>query len=244
MTTIRHYVSAALLVGVAVTVFGQGVVIIQHSGANSPLTEGWRGGGGYPVTNDLGVNAWSTPGRNNGAANYEYSLTTQQQASLANGWVFSVNARVATLNANPNYFGAVLLGTASNDVLLYFGSTASGDPLANLNYGPELEITNSFTLAGAGMTYNLYQFIYDSSSDMLSFWINGSEYATNVPAPAGLSDVIWQGGGSPQYTLVNWNLVSLEIVPEPSAVSLLFLGSGALVCLRLRRRAGKTQSRR
>ena len=33
-------------------------------------------------------------------------------------------------------------------------------------------------------------------------------------------------------------------VPEPGGLSLLALGSGALVCLRLRRRAGKTQSRR
>ena len=232
----RRLVLVALLAGASVSALGQGVVVIQHSGAVDPVTEGWSGFGGYPVANDLGVNAWSTPGHNNLAFHYQYAFTPQQQAGQTDGWVFSVNARVATANANPNYFNAVLMGAAYGNIVLWFGSMANGDPLVNLNYGPGQSITNTFTLAGAGMSYNLYQLIYNGSANGVSFWINGMAYATNVPAPAGLSDLIWGGGGSPQYTRVNWNLVSFEIVPEPSAVALLFLGSGAVICLRLRKR--------
>lgn len=233
---------ATLSIAATRSAHAQGTVIIQHSGANSPIAEGWIGGGGYPVTNDLGVNAWSTPDPNNGAANYEYIFSPEQQAGLANGWLFSISARVPTLGANANYAGAVLMGGTYDNVLLLFGSVANGDPLVNLNYGPGQSLTNTYVLSGVGTSYNLYQLIYNASADELSLWINGMEYATNVPAPPSLSGITWGGSGGPQYERVNWNLVSFEIVPEPTAISLLLLGSGVLLYIRARRMRGQSQN--
>ena len=238
-TKFKYLAVLVLLSETVIPAWGQGVVVVQHSGATDPITEDWSGVGGYPVTNDLGVNAWSTPNSDNLAALYEYALTPQQQAGLTAGWVFSVNARIVpfgTSGASPNNFNATLMGAAYGNVALWFGSMANGDPLINLVSGPGLAITNSFVLTGAGMSYNLYQLILNGPANMLSFWINGVEYASNISPPQNLSDVIWGGGGSPQYERVNWNLVSFETVPEPSDLSLLFLGSSALIYLRVRKR--------
>ena len=59
---------ATLFATVIIPAFGQGTLIIQHSGATDPVTEGFQNlgsGGGYAILNDTGVNAWVTPGATN-----------------------------------------------------------------------------------------------------------------------------------------------------------------------------------
>jgi hypothetical protein len=220
---------AVLLVTEVVPALGQGTLIIQHSGATDPLTEGWSGSGGYPITNDLGVNAWSMPEPNNLGDHYQYDTTSQEQAELLSaGWIFSINARVATSNAplgQFGYFDAVLWGSPASIAVLIFGSTTNGDPIVKLKCG---SASDTITLTGAGSTYNLYQLQYDVTADTASLWIDGVDYLSNIALTnQNIVTVAWEGGGSPAYERVNWNLVSLEITPEPSTMAL--FGLGALI---------------
>ena len=229
---------AVLLVTEVVPALGQGTLIVQHSGATDPLTEGWNGFGGYPITNDLGVNAWSMPEPSNLGDGYQHDTTSQEQAGLSSaGWIFSINARVATSNAplgQLGYFDAVLWGSPAAIAVLFFGSTTNGDPIVRLKYG---SISDTITLTGAGSTYNLYQLQYDVSMDTASLWINGVDYLSNIPLTnQNIVTVAWEGGGSPAYERVNWNLVSLEITPEPSTMTLFGLGALILAARRFRRR--------
>ena len=229
---------AILLASAAVPALGQGTLIIQHSGATDPSTEGWYGFGGYPITNDLGVNAWSMPEPNNLYDHYQYDTTSQQQAELSSaGWTYSINARIATSNAplgQFEYFDAILWGSQVSIAELIFGSATNGDPIVRLNCG---SISDTITLTGAGSTYNLYQLQYDVSVDTASLWINGVDYLSNIPLTnQNIVTVAWEGGGSPTYERVNWNLVSLEITPEPSTVALFGLGAFIVAARRFRER--------
>jgi hypothetical protein len=225
----RSLAMATFFVTAVIPALGQGTLVIQHAGATDPLTEGWIGYGGYPITNDLGVNAWSMPEPNNLGDGYQYDTTPQEQAELsAAGWIYSIDARIATPNATLGqlgYFDASMVGSQES-VGLFFGSTAIGDPIVELKYG---SISDTINLTGAGSSYNLYQLIYDVPAATASLWINGVDYLNNIPLPnQNILYVVWEGGGSPQYERVNWNLVSLEITPEPGTVALVFLGSGVL----------------
>ena len=231
-------VLATFFVTAAVAVFGQGTLVIQHSGATDPLAEGWSGSGGYPITNDLGVNAWSMPEPNNLADAYQYNTTSQEQADLSSaGWTYSINARIATSNAllgQLGYFDAVLWGSPAAIAVLFFGSATNGDPIVRLKCG---SISDTITLTAVGSTYNLYQLQYDVSMDTPSLWINGVDYLSNIPLTnQNVVTVAWEGGGSPAYERVNWNLVSLEITPEPSTVALFGLGAFIVAARRVRER--------
>jgi hypothetical protein len=231
-------VLATVFLTATVAALGQGTLVIQHSGATDPITEGWNGLGGYPITNDLGVNAWSMPEPNNLADLYQYAPTSQEQAELSSaGWTYSINARIATSNAplgQLGYFDAVLWGSPAAIAVLFFGSTTNGDPVVRLKCG---SISDTITLTGAGSTYNLYQLQYDVSVDTASLWINGVDYLSNIPLTnQNIVTVAWEGGGSPAYERVNWNLVSLEITPEPSTVALFGLGAFIVAARRFRGR--------
>jgi hypothetical protein len=228
----------AIAVGPAL---GQGTMIIQHSGAADPLTEGFVGHafGGSPVFNDAGVNAWATPSSTNSSSSYGYFLSSQQQIETTGAnWTFTVNVRVATEHASTNpvaFYAGLEVG--SEGYLLLFDSTPTGDPdelYLSVNSGP----TNIVNLTGAGSTYNNYQLIYNASADMASLWINGVEY-TNDISPLQQhngSQVYWGSEGTSAYELANWNLVSFEITPEPTTICLLLFGSGVLIYVLKRRR--------
>lgn len=208
---------------------GQGTIILQHSGATDPTTEGFsfsgqRGLSG-PVINNLGMNAWITAtSAGDGPAYYTQILTPQQQAELAGAsWDLSVTLRVVQSPDPVDTRVAFDLGSMA--YWLSFSVNANGDPVV----GP-------YTLTGAGSTYNNYQLIYDASTETASLWVNNVEVNSDQPGfaynyPAQLSWGEENQGGPYQ---ANWSLVSLEITPEPSAISLLFLGGGVLIYVRIR----------
>ena len=221
---------------------GQGTMIIQHSGATDPLTEGFVGQafGGSPVFNDAGVNAWATPSSTNSHCNYGYFLSSQQQIETTGAnWTFSVDVRVATKHISTDRvaFYAGLDISSEGYYGLLFDSTPTGDPdevYLSVNSGP----TNIVNLNGAGSTYNNYQLIYNASADMASLWINGVEYADAISPlepDHGVQSVYWGSEGGPTFEQANWNLVSLTI-PEPSSAAVFLLGSGVLVYVLKRRR--------
>ncbi|HKI70653.1 MAG TPA: PEP-CTERM sorting domain-containing protein [Verrucomicrobiae bacterium] len=223
--------------------FAQGLIVIQHAGATDPLTEGFVGtsSGGHPVINDMGVNAWATPdnatnGWSTVFSDYTYILTSQQLTeAVGAGWIFSANLRIATTNGGNATFCAALNLGSEGYFRLYFGSTITGDPFVEaVNYGPgsPTNIIAQVTLTGAGSTYNNYQLVYDASARTASLWINGSKYVKSIALgqPNYGGAVYWGCLGAQEgYAQANWNSVSLEIVPEPSSLSLLFLGGGLLL---------------
>ena len=181
---------AIRLASAAVPALGQGTLIIQHSGATDPVTEGFQNlghGSGYPVINDMGVNAWVTPGITNGNPFYEYWLTPQQEAeSVGADWILSVNLRIATTNSGP-WFGLAFYAAG---IGLDFGSDSNGNQFVGYGYG----LGTNYSVTLSGLNYHDYQLKYDDSADTVSLWIDGAEYANNIlPSgrPAYLTEIEW-----------------------------------------------------
>ena len=219
-----------------VPALGQSTLIFQHSGATDPLTEGFdkalAPGNGYPVINDMGANAWVTPGISNLNVFYSYVLTPQQQAESAGaGWTLSADLRITTTNSYPVF--SLLLDGYGAGYGLDFGSDPNGEQFVDY-LGGSAALGGRVTLAGSN--YNNYQIRYDPSADTLSLWINGEEYASNFSTnrAAYLVEVGWGSGYyGAQNAQANWNLVSLEITPEPSAMALFGLGALIVAARRL-----------
>jgi hypothetical protein len=224
---------AVLLAFAARLVHGQGTLVIQHSGATDPTTEGFTLGSSNPVQvggviNDLGFNAWST------AVSYSsvgYYCSIENLTGL--DWELTGTLRI--VSSNPVVFN-LNLTTGSEYYNLRFGSKANGDPQVVVVGSSTSPV---FTLNNAGSTYNTYQLLYDAASDTADLYINGAEQLENIAGGTysefPLSPSLGFGGGNQGPTSqANWNMVSLEIVPEPSAISLLFLGGGFLIYVRKR----------
>jgi len=232
----RSLALATLFVSAVVPVFGQGTLVIQHSGATDPVTEGFQNeghGNGYAVINDMGVNAWVTPGISTNFPHYYYGLTPQQRAESAGaGWILSADLRITTTNSFP-LFNLILEGYGGS-YGLDFGSDSNGDQYVIYGSGR----TDRATLPGSN--YSNYQLIYNASADMVSLWVDGVEYANNIftnQHETYLIDVQWGSGYNVGHNdLANWNLVSLEITPEPSTMALFGLGALILAARRIRGR--------
>lgn len=225
---------AAFLATATIPVLGQGTLIIQHSGATDPATEGFQSlgpGGGYAILNDAGINAWVTPGATNQSVYFKYVLTPQQQAASAGAsWILSADLKIATTNSPADFL--LYLEGVNASVGLNFGSDSNGDQY--VIYGPGS--AGRVTLPCSN--YNDYQLRYDASTETMSLWIDGTEYANNIYTnehDTYLAYLGWGGGTDVGNPLANWDVVSLNI-PEPSPAAVFLLGSGVLLLVRKRKR--------
>jgi hypothetical protein len=104
----------------------------------------------------------------------------------------SADLKIATTNSFP-YFGLYLDGF-NVSIGLNFGSDSNGDQYVEY-LGGSAALGGTVTLPGSD--YNNYQVRYDPSTDMVSLWINGTEYVNNFSAntnrAAYLTDVGWGG---------------------------------------------------
>jgi hypothetical protein len=213
--------------------FGQGTLIVQHSGATDPATEGFSlsdlsGGSVGPVTNDLGMNAWATDIPQRGFVGYIDSLTPLQQSeTVGANWILSATLRDLQSGVLPNTFIEL---TASDTYYMYIGSEINGDPYVNGSRSNPV-----FVLNGGGGGYHNFQLVYSAATTEVSLWVDGVDQIPDFfQTPAtGISQIEF-GEGQGGYSSDNWNSVFLEIVPEPSAVSLSFLGGGVLIYVRIR----------
>jgi hypothetical protein len=217
--------------------FGQGLLVAQHSGSADPTTEGFTlkyflSGQTTGPTNDGGIKAWITASpQGSGSLEYDQFLTPEQQAELDGAnWNLAVTLRVFT--AGPSALLNFYTGTERFS--MYFG-VINGAPFVTA--GP-LGSNPMFVLSNSNLSYNNYRLVYNSVNDLASLWINGVQEASNIQgAPSSqAAEVDWgliQTGPLPAQA--NWNLVSLEIVPEPSEFSLVCFGSGVLLYVILRR---------
>ena len=221
--------------------YGQGTIIAQHSGANDPTTEGFGSygtGQAGGVINDLGYNAWVTPWAYRSSRGYGASINNIADVN----WILSVTVRIATTNTDPGIFSAIVDTGASSSPLfsLQFGSDSSGNPIVET--GGSNGIQYNYTLTDAGSTYNNYQLVYDAGTETANLWVNGTEELSGIAGRFGPTSASFGWGGNSSYqtsgtSQANWSLVSLEITPEPSAISLLFLGGVFLIYVRNRKAA-------
>lgn len=211
-------------------------IVIQHCGANNPEKEGWttiQSGTEInvgPVFNDpcFGYDAWFTDDNESmsGVLRYRKKLTMEQKmwADL-HGWKLTVVLRVVdfpTELAKPesSYKNSIYVnfqaGDGGRNAALSFGSGPEDIPRCTLARFDE----NTF---GAGtMDYNRFEITYrprSSKEGSLNFAVDGKSRSSYLNARVngtGSSAFLEWGANGPATTgQGNWNLVQLEIFPDP-----------------------------
>lgn len=222
---------------------GQGSRLAQHLGANNPILEGFSSQAfGTPmtegVTNDLGVNAWSTLFD---ASGIMYQRKLPDFSSL--DWVLSITLRIVTPGVEPRtgkFQVEIVTGGTYFD--MWLGSDANGNPMVQAT--SHTNQTPIITLSGAGSTYNEFQLAYNQAAHTADLWVNGTVEFSGLQARSyPSSPMLWWGGGyqgAAAYQ-ANWNLVSVQIVPEPS-ISLLLTWGSLFLAARLHRSRHPTSS--
>ncbi len=225
--------------------------VCAHYGAADPVNdEDWAlndgGGGGVSVgavSNDLGtgLDAWKADD-NSTASNtrigYEATLSRrQQEAALTEGWVLRAKLRIvdAPDAADSSVFVDFAYNHPDYDKKWFYmklGAEADGDPIISLYDLSDL------VLAGAGGGYHLYEFVYDPDTGTADLFVDGVEKVSNFAGRDNsgydLNRILWGANGSASTGHANYNLIELEILPEPGALA--FLAVGAALALARRRR--------
>lgn len=200
-------------------------VIIQHSGLNDPLTEGF-----FMITpgeaelaeviDDQGYNAWSIHDTSRvDPTIYLYQLLPEQSLAVNTySWVLSATMRLVEPGA------ARLEFTTGSETFLFS---------LRLDEGGDIMLTQQqvplYTLEGGGAGYHDFSLVYDAIDERASFWVDGVVRVTNIVGSSTipLQPVVSFGNsGSESHT--HWNDFTLAIVPEPATVALL-TGLGALL---------------
>jgi hypothetical protein len=127
-----------------------------------------------PVTNDLGMDAWTTA-VTGGPLDYDQLLTPQQQAQVdGSDWILSVTLRVVQSSSSSDI--STSFATGSQYFSLGFGLDGGGDPFVQAG---DSSLSPVYTLTGAGSSYNNYELIYNSANTTASLWVNGVDVINN-----------------------------------------------------------------
>lgn len=218
---------------------GFGQVLVEHSGAIDPLTEGFVK---YsfatntvvgPVVDDIGRDSWAieAPLGGGGTPSYRYDLSSaEQQAALSQGWRLFGRMRFAE-----DGIGVLRFVTGQQDFFLSFWLRENG----NIEIWDVDEL--SYTLTQAGQEYHEYEIVYDAVDQVASLWIGGVGRVAYLSGRGSSAETFITFGVGQGSTRVHWNAVSFSIVPEPAAVGL-FIGGVVLVLAgTLRRRRMKEE---
>jgi hypothetical protein len=237
--TVNRLATAVALVLTSLAAPAWAQVIAQHQGLLNPTTEGFGVGSSGtpstvgPVTNDLGLNAWSIAGPAPNSVGFYNSgaLTAQQQAAVASfGFTLTVTDRMVTgpvfsPNSVASPFAELEIGTKRYDIDL--GLTAAGDTVVVLpdsitqnGNGTFSSVGSSVTIPGNG--YHTYQLVFNPTTQLADLFVDGVDRIQNY---AGHTSFALNRGlvfGDVSGGTGNFNLVQLLVpVPEPTGLALL-----------------------
>lgn len=121
--------------------------------------------------------------------------------------------------------------TGTQYFFLRFGAQSDGDPALRLQ-------ATTYFLEGAGSAYHTYQLRNDVLTGVTSFWVDGTQFLSEVavsPDPFNTFSFAWGGGQRPGGSAyANWSEASLSVIPEPSTLVLLSLGGLVLAVTHFR----------
>ncbi|QDS98186.1 hypothetical protein [Adhaeretor mobilis] len=243
----------------AVTSTAWGTLILSHSGANDPATEGWAptveaGATVAPVIDDMGsgFDAWEVK-NSSGTGKVGYfghaAVTPAVEADIATGgWSVRANLRVDDTTANgydealaPAPGFVMRLGAIGHWVLLEMSTDSSGNPTARLKGGTGLgNVSDIITTSGSG--YHTYDLRTQPMTSLADLYIDGtkviSDFDINNTATFP-NQFIWGNWATGSDGAGYWNSLEFETspaaVPEPSGSAILLLGAVSLALERRRR---------
>lgn len=206
-------------------------VLALHEGAIDPESEGWTKQRSFsnvatgPVTNDLGsgFDAWKVD--DNGLADgfYQFDLTPEQRdLAFDAGWKLSMRIRVVDFVEVHSSDSASRVNFASFDVK--FGALSDGTPQVGF-----AGVTDVITLNGLDSGYHLYELVYDPSEGNADLFVDGAlAFADYDRTSSSLPPRVFFGSTASNGTgHVNYSLVQLEAIPEPSSI---FTFAGLALC--------------
>lgn len=197
-----------------------GQVVVQHTGANDPITEGFtllQPGNAEvgPVFEDFDRDAWSIRLQSQteyGA--YEHALTERERQDAATfGWELSVTLRFLSF---PDVWGnGVYFYTGAHRFSMEFFTDSDGtlwisDSLSGGDYRFE----------GGDDDYHRYTLVYDPLAELARLWVDGVDSEFDFRPRNSGSDASFRFGAGQVVTHAHWNEVSLTIIPEPATVAL------------------------
>lgn len=226
-------------------------VLALHSGANDPETEGWVKErtwnlvSSFPVINDLGtgIDAWAVHDTSNAGTTeglYVRQLTPTEIASTeTNSWRLSTRLRVAAIDEDqpsPNDTILVSYSAPSFGFHFVFGQETDGSPLVGLITGGNLQM-HLVDLDDLDNGYHLYEILFDPTDGKADFFVDGSlRFSDYEGSPAGGIGIVQFGSSNGGFDgQGNYNLVQLEVVPEPSTWVMMGIGVAALFTVSFRR---------
>jgi len=225
---------------------GRAQVIALHEGANDPTSEDvttWSVDGSDvtvgPVTDDLGtgLDAWMiNDDSNTGELSYLYFLSPEETTSLQEeAWTFSVHMRVVNVPDSLDSGISVRITDGQERWQASFGSEADGDPRVAL-LDENMSTIDIGTFDDYGPGYHLYEWKRAAGGGPVDFYVDGEEvYSDWTGFEYTLGYCGWGSGSRAATGNANYNLVKLEIVPEPASVVLLAMGLLCMSCVSRRK---------
>ncbi|QDS98180.1 hypothetical protein [Adhaeretor mobilis] len=243
----------------AVTPTAWGALILSHSGANDPATEGFAatvdaGATVAPVINDMGsgLDAWEVKNSSGTGKGYYSGTAALDASALADiatgGWSMRATLRVDDVIANgydeslsPAPGLHVRLVEEEHWMYLFLSTDSSGNPIAQLKGGAGLlNVSDEINISGSG--YHTYEMRSQPMTTLADFYIDGTKVISDFEIGNTVdygNRIEWGSASTGADGAGYWNSLEFETspapIPEPSALAILLLGSVPVALKRGRR---------
>ncbi|MCF7837421.1 MAG: PEP-CTERM sorting domain-containing protein [Candidatus Marinimicrobia bacterium] len=250
MSRICRVVCGLVVVIMAASVAGASL-IAEHTGAQDPIAAGNLGHiddtygtdstawvplySAYPPVSTIAgpdtsgaVDAWWLTGTYRA---YNYIPTAADYTALEAGFKVSVNVRIPTADVPLDFQPVVEYAGNNLRYYIVFGSNASGEQMIQVNTA---NTAGSYTVSGGTINdFALTELVYDPVAGNADLFVNGTERISNInPISSTLKRFYWGSNAPGASGAGHFNLVSLEVVPEPTSFILVLLAGGLMLARR------------